>query len=342
MVVSTITRPGQTNGTGDANSLFLRIFAGEVLTEFHRQNKFMPLHRTRTLANGKSATFPVTGTATAKYHSVGESVFGTDNSQSSTYLSNIKVKEREIFVDDPMISGVFVPSIDELKNHWDHRSVFVREIATALSEKADNNIIRTILASAQKAPSFNPMTTGEKEIVIADATVGANIADFAFQAAQLFDTYNIPKEGRTLALRPKQYYALAGETDLMDRRWTGGAGDYNKAMLPSVAGFQIVVSTALGTTDETGASATGEKNDPFGTGKGYAANWAGDGGTPNLDAVGAIAFTSEAAGTVKMKELSVISKPFEERLGHLLLASYVMGHGILRPECACWMSSTTI
>ena len=149
MVVSTITRPGQTNGTGDANSLFLRIFAGEVLTEFHRQNKFMPLHRTRTLANGKSATFPVTGTATAKYHSVGESVFGTDNSQSSTYLSNIKVKEREIFVDDPMISGVFVPSIDELKNHWDHRSVFVREIATALSEKADNNIIRTILASAQ-------------------------------------------------------------------------------------------------------------------------------------------------------------------------------------------------
>lgn len=341
MVVSTITRPGQTNGTGDANSLFQRIFAGEVLTEFHRQNKFMPLHRVRTIANGKSATFPVTGTATAKYHLVGESVFGTD-SGSANYLSNIKTKEREIFVDDPMISGVFVPSIDELKNHWDNRSIYVQEIATALSEKADNNIVRTILAAAQGAPSFNPMTTGEKKIVIADATVGANIADFAFQAAELFDTYNIPKEGRYLALRPKQFYALAGETDLMDRRWTGGQGDYNKAMLPSVAGFDIVVSTALGTTDETGTSATGEKNDPFGTGDGYAANWAGDGGTPNLDAVGAIAFQTGAAGTVKMRELSIGSEYQMDRLGYLILAQYVMGHGILRPECACWMSSTTI
>lgn len=333
MVVSTMTRPGQTNGTGNTNSLFLRLFAGEVLTEFHRKNIFMPYHRVRTISGGKSATFPVTGTATAKYHTAGESVYGTDNSQSSTYLSNIKVKEREIFVDDPIVSGVFTPTIDELKNHWDHRSIFTAEIGTALAEKADNNIVRTILAAAKAAPSFNPMTTTEKKIVIADATVGANIADFAFQAAQLFDTYNIPKEGRILALRPKQYYALAGETDLVNRDWTAGRGDYAQAKIMEVAGFTIVMSTAIGTTDETGTSATGEKNDPFGAGEGYAADWTD---------VGALAFQTGAAGTVKMRELSVETEQSIERRGHLILASYIMGHGILRPECAAWMQSTTI
>ena len=56
--------------------------------------------------------------------------------------------------------------------------------------------------------------------------------------------------------------------------------------------------------------------------------------------LGALAVQRSAIGTVKMKELSSESAYYMDRQGHLLLSSYMMGHGILRPECAIWMKST--
>ena len=72
----TVSRIGQQNATGDVRSLFLKLYAGEVLTAFEERNIFMPLHRTRTISNGKSAQFPMTGTASAKYHNPGELIQG--------------------------------------------------------------------------------------------------------------------------------------------------------------------------------------------------------------------------------------------------------------------------
>lgn len=335
MVVAPITRPGQTNGTGDANSLFLRIFSGEVLSEFHRKNLFMPLHTTRTISNAKSATFPVTGTATAAYHVAGESVYGTDNAQVNTYLSNIKVKEREIFIDDPIVSGVFVPKIDQLKVHWDARSVFVKEIGAVLAETADKNIVSTIAAAALTAPSFNLIPNAERQVVIADATVGANIESFATKVAQSWDTYNIPKEDRYLVLRPKQYYIVAALKDLYNRDWNrGDNGSYADRQLMTLAGMKVIMSNAVGTTNEqTGYTAVGEKNDPFGGSKGYKANWT---------TIGALAFHPSCIGTVKLADMSTETEHSVERRGDLILSSYAMGHNVLRAECAAVMVSTTI
>jgi len=64
----TVSRLGQVNGAGDDRALFLKLYAGEVLTAFEEKNIFMGLHRTRTIASGKSAQFPLTGVASAKYH----------------------------------------------------------------------------------------------------------------------------------------------------------------------------------------------------------------------------------------------------------------------------------
>jgi hypothetical protein len=41
----TVSRLGQQNATGDARALFLKLYAGEVLTAFEEKNIFMPLHR---------------------------------------------------------------------------------------------------------------------------------------------------------------------------------------------------------------------------------------------------------------------------------------------------------
>lgn len=50
--LTNLTRSGQVLGTGDASTLFLKVFAGEVLTAFERTSVMMPRHMVRTIANG--------------------------------------------------------------------------------------------------------------------------------------------------------------------------------------------------------------------------------------------------------------------------------------------------
>ena len=62
------SRVGQINSAGDVDALFLKKFSGEILQTFEESNVFKPLHTIRTIENGKSAQFPVTGIASANYH----------------------------------------------------------------------------------------------------------------------------------------------------------------------------------------------------------------------------------------------------------------------------------
>jgi hypothetical protein len=342
MAVSPIVRPGQQNLTGSAETLFLELFSGEVLTAFHQKNKLGGMTRTRTIAGGKSATFPKTGVATARYHTVGASVFNTDDGEAGNpaYLSNIATGEVDIHVDDPIVSGVFVANIDELKNAWDVRSIYTNEIATALADIYDGNIARTILAAALQDPQadhsqFSTMTQAEKTMDMGLNKTGSGIADMIFDTAELFDKHNIPEEGRVVLLDPEGYYMLAAEKDLVNKDWTAGMGDYAQAKIMRVAGFDIVMTTSLPSSDEaTAYTLQGEKNDPFGGGKGYkpGANIFGTGN--DASKLAGLAFQTGAVGTVKMKELSTASEYYLERQGSLLLSSYICGHDVLRSECA--------
>mgnify|MGYP007000327162 CR=1 len=63
-----------------------------MLTAFAQNNIFdEKLHTVRTIASGKSASFPVLGTATAAYHVVGEPLVGANQ---------IKANEKLISIDD--------------------------------------------------------------------------------------------------------------------------------------------------------------------------------------------------------------------------------------------------
>ena len=74
MANATPTRLGQNLATGDANALFLKIFSGEVLSAFGRENQMMNMTTVRNIQNGKSASFPVTGKITADYHTAGNEI----------------------------------------------------------------------------------------------------------------------------------------------------------------------------------------------------------------------------------------------------------------------------
>ena len=148
------SRLGQQNLAGDVDALFLKVFAGEVLTTFEANNVMMPLHRVRTISSWKTAQFPVTVGAEAKYHTPGDSLFGDDNADGSPlYLSQVKHSERTIHIDGVLTASAFLADIDEAKNHYEVRSIYSTEIGRQLAYTADKNLIRTVIAGARETTS---------------------------------------------------------------------------------------------------------------------------------------------------------------------------------------------
>ncbi|ANS05508.1 capsid protein [uncultured phage_Deep1-GF2-KM23-C739] len=109
MANAVVSQLGQVNAANDANALFLKVFSGEVLATFMRENKMLGMTSTRSISSGKSATFPVIGTTSAAYHTVGNEIVGTQ----------VKHNEKVISIDDLLLSSAFLSNLDEAKNHYD-------------------------------------------------------------------------------------------------------------------------------------------------------------------------------------------------------------------------------
>lgn len=329
-----LSRPGQNLGTGDENTNFLKIMANEVLAVFRELNVMMPLHRTRTITSGKSAAFPVVGLAGAHWHTAGESVITDTDADSADYLNNIKSTEKEIFIDDPLVSPVLVTDIDTLKNHWDHRAEYVDALGRSLALEADVHIMSAVLAAARSAANISGDTPAGSSLNIVDDLTGPSLVAFAFAAAEQMDENRVPKDGRILLVRPSEYWTLVQETDFVNKDLTSGNGGLDSGVINRIAGLRIVATPNMPSTDLSAVTDSGAKNDPHGAnGVGYNADWSN---------VGALAFHGSAVGTVKMMDLSMGSDYLLERLATLIVARYAMGHGVLRPECAVEMDITTI
>ena len=189
MANATVSRLGLVNNSGTAfDALFLKVFSGEVLTAFARNNIFNEqLHSVRTITSGKSAQFPVLGTATAAYHTVGTPLVGANQ---------IKANEKIINIDDLLIAQSFVANIDELKNHYDVRATYADELGKALARTYDQNVAKQI-ANASRA-STN-LSGGNGGIVSAFANGGGkNVSSGVTGETHYVDCgYNIvgvPKE----------------------------------------------------------------------------------------------------------------------------------------------------
>ncbi len=136
MANATPSRLGAANGAvanfAQKNALFLKVFAGEVLTAFDETNVMKDLHISRAITSGKSASFPVTGKANAAYHTVGTPLLGAQA---------IKHNEIVVNIDDVLIADTFIANIDEAKNHYDVRAEYSRLLGMALAKQFDVKFI---------------------------------------------------------------------------------------------------------------------------------------------------------------------------------------------------------
>ncbi len=332
------TRLGAVNGAAADGSaeyaLFLKVFSGEVLSTFQESNRFMDKHMVRTITSGKSAQFPVLGTAGTKYHTPGDSLI---ESASGAYISGVLANEKVINIDQFLTSNVMIADADELMNHYDVRSEYASAIGRALAKQMDTNIISTVYGAAATAATLTGGNAGTELLSTKEtsAVTGAELISAAFDAAEALDSHDVPQEDRFMAVRPAEYYKLVegasgAGTALVNRDFATANGSIADGSVLRVAGFEIVMSNNIPATDTTatGSSDAGIRNDPLGgSGTGYQEGIA-------WDELHALFFHKSAVGTVKLADLSVESEYQLERLSTLFVAKYMCGHGVLRPESA--------
>ena len=163
------SRIGQINGSGDTSALFLKKFAGEVLTSFTTNNVMKDLHTVRTISNGKSAQFPATGTATAKYHVPGQRITDADNS----YQSAIKANEVVINIDGLLLATTFIANIDEAMNHYDVRSIYTTELGRALAQRFDRQVMQAAVLGATKGSNITQTSFSGVTFTYSSTTITA-------------------------------------------------------------------------------------------------------------------------------------------------------------------------
>jgi hypothetical protein len=303
-------------GTRD-DALFLKVFAGEVITSFDRASKTQGADMVRSISNGKSATFPVMGRIGASYHAVGTEITGSD----------INHNEKVITINDLLISSVFVSNIEEAKNHWDVRSAYSTEIGRALAFQKDKHILQTIgqasLASASITggdATTNIVNTGIASAT--DSTAANAMIDAIFAAAKELDANYVPSEGRKCFMRLEEYYKLANATNAVNVDFSGN-GSIAEGKVHKIAGIELIPVAHFVSSNVTS-----------GTDAGSATN---GGSTPqavNLSNFVALVSHPSAVGTVKLMDLAVEKEYDIRRQGTLMVAKYSMGHGVLRPEAA--------
>ena len=311
---------GRINSAGSEDALFLKVFAGEVLTSFERASKTEGRDMVRSIASGKSATFPVMGRVGAEYHTPGAEITGSD----------INHNEKVITINDLLISHVFLSNIEEAKNHWSVRSAYSTEIGRALAFQKDKHILQTI-GQAAKTTTANvgdasyPAGTVLTNTNIASATAATSangMIDSLFDAAKTLDNNYVPSEGRVAFLKPEMYYKLANATNAINVDFSG-RGSIAEGTVQKIAGITLIpvphfVASNVNSGVDQGSATQGGSNPQ----------------AVDLSNFEALVSHPSAIGTVKLMDLSTEMEYDIRRQGTLMVAKYAMGHGVLRPEAA--------
>lgn len=310
MTAANPSRLGQIDGAGDALALFLKVFAGEVLTAFDRETAFKQRHTVRTIPHGKSAQFPVTGLASAYYHVPGTELLG----------EQIRHGERIINVEDVLVAPVFVANFDELLNHYDVRSIYSNEIGEALARRYDQDVSRVII-NAARAPSNIPgdpgLSGGGSDNDVDYDTDGEKLWKGIFNAGVVMDQKDIPKGPRYAGLRPVQYALVVQSGDPINRDFNEpNNGSIADGVVNRVNDIALFKTNNLAQSDDrSNASLPANRRNDYSVTR-------------------AIIFHPAAAGTVQLQDVAMEQAYDVRRQGTLMVGKYLVGHDYLRPEGA--------
>ena len=299
---------------------YLKLFSGELFKAYESATVAKGTVQNRQLKNGKSLQFIFTGRMTADYHVPGEAILGSGDPP---------VAEKTIVCDDLLISSAFVYDLDETLAHYSLRSEISKKIGHALAEAYDKKIFRTIALAAREA---HPITAapgpepGGSVIQIGSGNQydAQKLVDAFFEAAAILDEKNLPNQGRTAVLAPRQYYALVSQVDsnILNRDYGNTQGNLNSGQgLYQIAGIDLKLSNNLPFQAGTINAVNGENN----AYNGAFANHAG------------LIYQKDAAGVVEAIGPQVQTTGADIKAmyqGDLIVGRLAMGAGTLNPAAA--------
>lgn len=310
---ATVLTFGQNNGSGASDALFLKVFGGEVLAAFEEANKVMDKHTVRTIGSGKSASFPATWKVNAGYHTPGAEIVG----------QNSNVSERIITIDDLLLADVFIANIDEAKSHYDVRSIYSKECGRALANQWDKNVLQVGVLAARASATVTGANGGT--VLTSSTTLyktsASDLNAGLLASSQAMDEKDIPESEEKFAfMRPAQYYLLTQVKELISRDYVDGNGDMAKGVVYYSGGCRLVKTNHMPNANITSGPSA----------------YQGD-----FSKTAALVMTKQAVGTVKLLDLAQEMGYDIRRQGTLIVAKYAVGHGILRPECAVELKTTS-
>jgi len=222
-----------------------------------------------------------------------------------------------------LIADVAIPNIDEAKNHFDYRSEYSKQAGIALANAWDKNSLQTMVLAARASATITGGFGGTvlTSLTTVYRTSAADLAAGIYAAIQAMDEKDIPEsDEKSVFLRPAQYYLLAQKTDLFNTQVAAGNGNYADGKIYRIAGAPLVKTNQLPVTNiSTGLT-----------------KYQGD-----FSKTAAVISTRSAIGTVKLLDLAQEMGWDMRRQVTLLLAKYAIGTGILRPECAVELKTTS-
>ena len=309
--VLTMTRTGQANSAGDSSALFLKVYAGEVLTAFEQASVTMDKHVIRSINSGISAQFPLVWKTAATEYAYINGAGDTGTTGIALDGTIIHKNEKVISIDGLLIADHFVNNLDEAMSQFEVRSIYAKEAGIALGTQWDQNVLQQGVLGAR---SSTLITGGNGGSVLTNAsysTSGVTLGSGLFDAAEQLDENNVPESDRYMYVRPAQYYLMAETTNLINRDW-GGSGVYAEGEVMKVAGIHIVKTNNLPISNISSAQVT-----------------AHDG---NFSTTKALVMHKSSVATVKLLNLAVETEYSIKNQGWIIVAKYAMGHGFIRPE----------
>jgi len=314
---------GLTQGGADYDSkyaTYLKLFSGEMFKAYESACIAKGTVQNRTLTSGRSMQFIFTGRMDATYHQPGTPILGS---------SNPPVAEKTIIMDDLLISSAFVYDLDETLAHYSLRSEISSKIGHALAEAYDKKVFRTIALAAREAHPVTASPGPEPGGSVIKLGVGNEynaqaIVDSFFEAASILDEKNVPRNGRTAVLSPRQYYAMISQVDsnILNRDYGSSQGNMNSGEgLYEIAGISIKRSNNLPFMAGNVARVDGENND-----------YSGD-----FSASCGLIYMKDAAGVVEGVGPQVQTTGADVKTmyqGDIIVGRQAMGVGTLNPACA--------
>jgi hypothetical protein len=304
-----VSRLGQANLAGDPQALFLKVASGEVLVSFKRNSAFRQRHTVRTIANGKSAQFPVLGYTTAGYHTPGTEILGR----------NIRAGEKVIVIDGVLVADSFIADIDEAMNNYDVRAPYMDDMGDALAKAYDQNVARVGIQNARAAATLDDTFGGYTSNNANYGTDGTVLWQGIYGAGVQFDLKDVPTADRSAFVKALQHALLVQSEKPIHFDLNQGANPNGSIALGRIArinDIEIVKTNNLVQADDRANAAIAAQ---------YRADY-----SPTV----ALVQQKSAVGTVQLQDVTFASQYDLRRLGTLMIGKYLVGHGGLRPEAS--------